>query len=71
VMDDINANWDTEYEQPKPVGDPVAMSDCEWVPIEILNGEYWGISFFRLQWSSFSTPLQDIPTENFRTTPLP
>ena len=71
VLDDINAHWDMSNEQPKPVGDPVPMSDCEWIPIEILNGEYWGWSFFRLQWSSFSTPLQDIPTENFRTTPLP
>jgi hypothetical protein len=71
VMDDINAHWDYSNQQPMPVGDPVSMSDCEWVPIEILNGEYWGWSFFRLQWSSFSTPLQDIPTKNFRTTPLP
>ena len=70
VMDSLVAVWDPPGAQPIPVGDPVAMSDCEWVPIEILNGEYWGISFFRLQWSSFSTPLQDIPTENFRTTPL-
>ena len=29
-----------------PVGDPVPMSDCEWVPIEILNGEYWGMVLF-------------------------
>ena len=71
VMDSLCACWDPDGAPPIPVGDPVSMSDCEWVPIEILNGEAWGISFFRLQWSSFSTPLQDIPTENFRTTPLP
>ena len=71
VVDSLCACWDPPGALPIPVGDPVSMSDCEWVPIEILNGEAWGISFFRLQWSSFSTPLQDIPTENFRTTPLP
>ena len=71
VMDSLVAVWDPPGALPVPVGDPVPMTECQWVPIEILNGEAWGISFIKIQWSSFSTPLQDIPTENFRTTPLP
>ena len=71
VMDSLCACWDPPGALPIPVGDPVPMTECQWVPIEILNGEAWGISFIKIQWSSFSTPLQDIPTENFRTTPLP
>ena len=44
-----------------------SMTASEWVDIIATNTDNGGHGTFRLQWSSPSTPRQDIPTENFRT----
>ena len=49
------------------VGSPVPMSEGEWVDIMLTNVNYSGPGQVRLKWSSPSVPIEDVPTDNFRT----
>ena len=51
-----------------PADRPLAMTACQWVEIVIVNENFGGTSELRLWWRSPSTPLEDVPDSNIRTT---